>query len=324
MQVTDLYPLLDEFLDYVKHERRLAQRTCYLFGGNLRDFVGWLQDNGYKPPTTDHLQKPILRRFVQSLSKEGLRPRTIKGHVYPLRSFCDYLIATGRLPDEENPAAGLQTPKLDAANRPLITDKEIAQLLEGADRIADEERSALVRAVLAVLAYSGLRRAELLDLKMADVDLEEGGLLVRHGKGDKSRRVYVCYECLKAIREYLSVRRATTHDYLFTYDSRRQLGEEGLRTLLKEARAAAGMRGATNILPHSLRHAFATRLLRNGAPLTDIQAALGHTSLQTTQLYLHTDEESQKQSAQLGSLAQERARREQQPVRRFRRFDSKR
>jgi site-specific recombinase XerD len=159
----------------------------------------------------------------------------------------------------------------------------------------------MTRAVVSVLIYGGLRRKELLDLRVDDVDLAEGRLLIRSGKGRKSRSLYVPEECVEALRDWLAVRQGMgcRHPYLFTTDPRRRMGDNGLNRIMAAVRTMADLGDRTYIMPHAIRHEVATRLLQNGADLRSIQSILGHSDLKTTSMYLHTDELQLKRAADL-------------------------
>jgi site-specific recombinase XerD len=153
-----------------------------------------------------------------------------------------------------------------------------------------------------VLCFAGLRRAECLALKLDDVNLAKSCIIVRQGKGQKSRTVYPYAACMEALREWLALRPQANHDYLFPFDKKRRICNQGLARLLEDIKAIAGLADHDNVKPHSLRHNCATRLLRNGADMRTIQAFLGHSHLSTTSIYLHTDETRLREVASLGGL----------------------
>jgi site-specific recombinase XerD len=217
--------------------------------------------------------------------------------MYPVRGLFALAVERGWRPD--NPALAVRLPKKDAAIRIICSQEEQEQLLAGCEREPDPVRRAMLRAVLAVFLYAGLRRQELLDLQLRDLDLAESALLVRSGKGSKSRCLFVCPSCIQALRQWLAVRPKTDHPFLFVTDRRRRLGDDGLRKLLEAARSLADLRDHVHITPHALRHAAATRLQQNGADLRSIQVFLGHSSLATTAQYLHTDEHQLRRIAEL-------------------------
>jgi len=141
-------------------------------------------------------------------------------------------------------------------------------------------------------------------LKLSDADLTGGWLLVRCGKGSKSRKVPLCAEVKDALAAWLAIRpQETAHDYLFTVDRKRRLFFEGLRSVVEEVKHIAGLADRKHLTPHSLRHACASRLMRNGASLLDVMTWLGHAQISTTQRYLHTNEQQLQSAAPLAALA---------------------
>lgn len=183
-----------------------------------------------------------------------------------------------------------------------MTDDELLQVLEARGRQRCAWRAARDQAALAVLIYTGLRRAEMIDLKLGDLRLAEGTLYVASGKGNKARTVPLCREARAYLARWLELRPGVRHDYLFVTDDARRLAENGLKALLERAKTVAGMPGAENIKPHSIRHAAATRLMQNGADLRSVMAWLGHSNLQTTAVYLHTSEARLQSIADFASI----------------------
>ena len=294
-----------DYVNHITHERRLAKTTtvtgyaCY-----LRQLLRWLESNGYPDPTLDAFTVPVLRRYLYFLSSEGLRPRTIRGRFHPITGLGAFLVENGIL--EANPTKALTMPKKDAARRTMVTEEEAFALLDATERLPNARKIALARAVFAILIFSGLRRTELLDLHVPDVNFSEKCLLVRSGKGEKSRKAYVGETCLAAVREWLIVRPKTApHDYLFLSDRTRRLAELGLVKLFDAVKRIAGYAERTHIQPHSIRHQFASRLLAKGADVKSIQAALGHAHLSTTAIYLHLNEQQAKGVADLAEQRQE-------------------
>jgi integrase/recombinase XerD len=296
-----LYDAICDYWKYIEHELGVTKGTQETYKSWLRHFHRWLESNGSPDPGLDAFNLPTLRRFLYELSGRGYRPRTIRSIFHPLRGLGEFLITNGVI--TVNPAKQLTMPKLDAAERKTITEAEIAALLDACERQRTPRQIALSRVMLSVYIYGGLRRTEACDLRIDDVNLQEGSILIRQGKGQKSRKVFICQEGVHALREWLTVREKDCQcDYLFMFDRKRRIHENGLRTLLQTLKANAGLRDHDNILIHGLRHAAATRLLRNGANLKDISTFLGHSSLQVTSVYLHSNEEQAKQIAELTAL----------------------
>lgn len=293
---------IEDYRTYARHALGHAVTTHHSYISWQRNFAGWLAEQSLPDPPIGEITPALVRRYSYTLTGRKLRPRTIRGALHALRSLFAYLVAQGVL--AESPADEVKLPKKDAATRFLLADEELIRLLEAAERQASDFRCVRDRALLAVLIFCGLRRQELLDLTVAAIHLEDGSLLVQQGKGQKSRTIYLCSEAIGALREWLAFRsrRQYRHGYLFVGTDGRRLGETGLHALMQDIKAAAGLKGDPRVQPHSIRHAAATRLMRNGADLRSIQTWLGHSQLQTTAIYLHTDEQQVRKIAPLAGL----------------------
>jgi site-specific recombinase XerD len=288
-----------DYLNFVRVEQGHSDATFTTYQSWLHRLERWMREDLSREPTLEDMTTPMLRRYLYSLQK--LRPRTVRGAFHPIRGIAKFLVEQGVLTTDVS--KGITLPKKDAAVRLTVSDDEVTKILDQALLSAHGEKALMRRAVIAALAFGGLRRQELLDLKLVDFDEAEGSLFIQRGKGNKSRKVYLPEEAIVALAEYVAARNKNIyHEYLFSVDTRRRLGDPGLTKLMEDVKRQAGFTGADNIKPHSLRHAAATRLLRNGADLRSIQAFLGHTNLQTTSVYLHTDEVRMKEVAHLGSL----------------------
>lgn len=291
---------VEDYLLYLQHERSASKETIRTYRPSLRQFVAWVETNGPACPTIQDVTTPLARRYLYSLSERGLRPRSRLRYWLPVRSLFKMLVEHGAI--ASSPVDTIALPKKDPAQRLLVTDAELALVLDAAGRQRCAWRAARDQAALAVLIFGGLRRAEVIGLRVADVQLAAGTLHVAHGKGNKARTVPLCPEAKRYLGAWLQARPETQQDWLFVTDGTRRLAENGLKALLENAKTVAGLAGAENIKPHSIRHAAATRLMQNGADLRSVMAWLGHSHLQTTAVYLHTNEGRLQQIAGLASL----------------------
>lgn len=160
------------------------------------------------------------------------------------------------------------------------------------DRQADRRMAAFDFAMMSTLCYTGIRAQELIDLRLCDLNRGARKLTVAHGKGDKARTLTPPARFWTAMDAWLVERGkiGCKHDWIWAQDTRRRIGYDWLRARLKDIKARAGLMGSDNIQAHSLRHWFATHMLRAGANFKQIQASLGHANGVTTQIYLHSDE----------------------------------
>ena len=298
-----------DYLSYLRHERMSAKTTLYTYSSWLNSFRKWLTESGSPEADLSLLTTPTLRSYQYALSARKLRPRTIRAAFHPLRGLAAFLLTHKAIPS--NPCAGLTMPKKDAAIRLTISQAEVIALISNTHRLHPPRKAALARAMLSVMVFTGLRFREVLDLKVSSVNTDAKTLLVASGKGDKSRLLYPPAECFEALCGWLDVRDKTcqrktvfSHEWLWAYNAGRRVGENSFRDLLEEVKAAAGLTAQENIKPHSLRHFFATNLDQNGAPLKVIQAALGHSSAQTTLIYLHSTEKDAQRMADFSRLSQ--------------------
>lgn len=280
---------LKHYRDYIKVELGLAESTIHSYSSWMNHFRKWLASVGQPSPTLAIFNQAILTSYLHYLHGKKLRPRTIHAAFFPLRGMGELLIVRGLT--HENIAKKVQLPKKDAAIRLTITDDEVKSLLDACGKIRNSKRSALASATISILAFAGLRRSEVLALCVGDVSFTDGSILVRSGKGSKSRRVFPSDQCLSMVMNWVAIRGGSGDDPLLVGGGGREMGEKSLLTLLDEVKCIAGMRGEGRVCMHAIRHNCATRLLRNGADLGQIQQFLGHSSIQTTEIYLHTGEE---------------------------------
>jgi site-specific recombinase XerD len=294
-----------DYGDYCRHELGHTTSTYYSYISWLRNFNKWLETQDLNDPPVGEITASHIRRFSYSLSSRDLRPRTVRGALHAVRALFAFLHEQHLI--ETNPALEVRLPKKDAADRLTVTDEDLLKLLEATQRQRSNFRCIRDRAILSVLIYCGLRRKELLDLTFHSVNLADSSLLVQQGKGMKARTVYLCEEVKTALKTWLELRTSIScsHDALFTVEDKRRFGETTLTHMLEEIKAIAGMKDDPRVQPHSIRHAAATRLMRNGADLKSIQTFLGHSQLQTTAIYLHTDEHQARKIAPLAGLKSE-------------------
>ncbi len=233
-----------DYVAYLRHEQRAAKTTLTCYQCGLNGFLRWMQANGYDKPSLFDFNANTLRRYLHFLSGQGLRPRTLRGRFHPLRGLGSFLVAHGTL--KANPAATIVLPRKDPAIRLTVSEEEVRRLLEACQRIHPPQRAALCHAMLATLIFAGTRRQETLDLKVGDIDTEEGFLLVRHGKGDKPRKIYLPDEAVAAIKEWLCLRPSSALPWLFLLDKGRRVGQDGLANIVEEVKAVAGLAGVPN------------------------------------------------------------------------------
>lgn len=236
----------------------------------------------------DAIEPMRIRQFLAQLYEQNCGKATVARHLSTLRSFFRYCAREGYV--SENPARLLSSPKLGRHLPAIPSVEQVNQMLDQprAEPAVFPERE---QAMLELLYGCGLRVSELTGLDLADVDSAEGTLRVL-GKGRRERLVPFGRKAAAAVEHYLAERaklppRPPGNPALFLNRRGRRLTPRSVARMVKSAARAFGLPG--DLHPHSLRHAFASHLLGEGADLRAIQEMLGHQSLATTQRYTRTD-----------------------------------
>jgi integrase/recombinase XerC len=303
-------PLVGQFLQYLKLEKHFSDYTVKSYGADLIQFgqfltgsIGQLPGASLGRPGTgeeiDERQlkcEPLaIREFLAYLYGQNYTKSTTARKLATLRSFYKFLIRRGLV--SVNPLSTIRTPKQEK-RLPKCLDLEQVQKLLDAPGDADL-LSARDKAMLEVLYSSGIRVSELVELSMADIDLQEGVLRVQ-GKGRKDRLTPIGSQAIKALQKYFEMRstdgksQANTTGRVFLNKHGESLSTRSVRRKLDKYLVSAGL--DPGISPHTLRHSFATHLLNNGADLRSVQELLGHQSLSTTQIYTHLTTQRMKEA----------------------------
>lgn len=285
--------LLDDFDAFLTEEGH-AKTTRSLYRWSVSQIM---RELGPAARVNQHFTPTAVRAFVAKYEKAH-RPASVQSLLNGLRSFAAWCEAEGYL--ALNPLKKIKNPPKDGSRRPIPTPEKVVELLKAHERVANPYRAALGRALVAVFAGGGLRCADALNLQRADVNLQNGSLYVRQGKGNKSRTVYLPPMAVEALQSYLAMRPGVTHPFFFSSLGERPLTRTVLYSTMSEMATAAGFRGDPSLRPHSLRHAYATYLLGQTGDLSAISKMLGHASSAiTTAVYDHPGEERLKAVAAL-------------------------
>lgn len=297
---------ISEYLAFAKYEQRISYRTHATYQSWLRHFEGWDRGTNGQPLIGVSLSTDNLRAYLHYQSARGIKPNSIKSTMYPIRAMCKYLRVNKKIL-KKDPFVGIVLPTIKDVQSFTTDEKNVVKIMKAVESFVPDRRRELARAILSVYVYAGLRRFELCNLKLSDVDVDKTNpnpfVYVREGKGGKSAKVYICEECAEAIRKWLAVREQdSTTDYIFTMNRAKRVHFETVYHILRDAKKIAGLEHETFSL-HALRHAAATRLLANGVDIVTIQKFLRHNHLETTQIYLHTDDDRLKASVHAQSLS---------------------
>lgn len=275
------------FLEFQETEKDASELTIRNYGAALASYREWRggEFGGWREETADS-----FRGYLVDLMGRGLKRTTIRLRFAALRSFYKYLVLRRGL--RASPVAGVRMPKLERGLPVVLSEKQMAMLLE------IPLRSELPRkgpgwlkfrdaAILELFYSSGLRISELIGLGVRDLDFVRGTARVE-GKGGKERIVPVGGVALRAIQRYRQ-EAVVTNGPLFRSVRGKRITQQAVDQMLKKYLAEAGLPFVVS--PHKLRHSFATHMLDAGADLRSVQELLGHASLSTTQIYTHVSKE---------------------------------
>lgn len=265
-------------------ERGLSENTRINYIADADRLYRWLEEAGISLYEAD---LECLQGFIIDLHQLGIAPRSQARIISGIKSLYRYMMIEHLI--EVNPTLLLEGPRLGRRLPDVLTVGEIDDMVAAIDDSkAEGQRN---RAIIETLYGCGLRVSELCDLRIDNINFEDGMLIVI-GKGDKQRIVPMSPTSVEEIRKWLVQRsdimvKRGEEGILFLSRRGRRLTRVMVFYIVRALAEAAGVR--KSISPHTLRHSFATHLLEGGANLRAIQQMLGHESIATTELYLHLD-----------------------------------
>lgn len=278
--------LLDSYSAYLLLERGLSANTREAYRADIGKFIDWVTSDP-QCPSLASIKESDIHTFVASLHDLGISPRSQARIISGVKCFYKYLRVEGFI--EVDPTALIESPRLGEHLPEVLTVEEVDALEAAVDLSKAEGQRNL--AIIETLYSCGLRVSELCNLQISRISFPDRMLMVE-GKGSKQRIVPMSDSAVEEIGKYLDDRgdiqvKSGEEDILFLNRRGRRLSRVMVFYIIRDNAALAGIR--REISPHTLRHSFATHLLEGGANLRAIQMMLGHESIATTQIYLHTD-----------------------------------
>jgi integrase/recombinase XerC len=274
---------LDRYLQYLRVEKRASPHTESNYRRDLHLLRGFCERTGIEQ--WDTLEQKHARDFVAYLRRRDLAPRSVQRALSAARGLFRYLLRERDA--KSNPFQGVRAPKAPQHLPDSLSPDQVGLLLAvaGNDPLAVRDR-----AIMELFYSSGLRLAELVRLKLGDIDLTEGLVRVL-GKGGKTREVPVGRYAKEALTEWLNTRRELVHDAdcvtVFVSRNARPLSERSVQQRIALWARRQGLQ--VPVHPHMLRHSFASHLLESSGDLRAVQELLGHANISTTQIYTHLD-----------------------------------
>lgn len=266
---------INEFKEYLSLERNYSSNTVIAYSSDVVEFNNYIKKNLLEINTKD------IENYIKSIN--NLKGVSVSHKLSSLKSFYNFYLKRGLI--KNNPTLMISRPKLEKKLPTYLSLEEVSSLLNIEVKNAFDARN---KAVLELLYSSGLRISELTSMELANLDIDE--CLVRiMGKGSKERIVPLGDYALIALNNYLKEYRPSLNKknttYLFLNNRGDKISRQFIFKVIKLECQKKGIR--KNVSPHTLRHTFATHLLKNGADLRIIQELLGHENIGTTQIYTH-------------------------------------
>lgn len=255
---------------FVKHKEahgKATNTTKATYICILEDFI-----KSIKADTVSDLDILMIDNFIDTLSLKNYKPKTIKNKIVVIRSFIKFLYSKNLI--DIRPEA-IEIPRTVEVEANFLDEEEQFALIKSARNLRD-------KALIMTILSSGLRASEILNLK--EDDLYRRSLIVSRGKGGKPRVTFIDPLTEKSIREYHH-KREVDSVFVFTNSFGKPLSRQYLSRMISETALRAGIK--KRVSAHTLRHSFATNMLRKGARIEDVQPLMGHSNISTTRLYMH-------------------------------------
>ncbi len=277
---------VDEFLDHLKNEKRMAKNSLEAYKGDVNDFHAFLEKRGIAGFTKASNAEVVA--YLLELKEQGRSASTINRKLASLRSFSRFLLESGRI--KEDPTRNIRSPKVERKEIEFLSLEEIDRLLAAPDDTVKGKRD---KAILELMYATGIRVNEVIAADLMDVNLRIG-FFTCPGETGKARIVPIGRPARTALNEYISSAReafltrkegqTAMESALFLNHRGQRLTRQGLWKILKDYGEKAGIE--KTITPHILRNSFAVHMVQNGADLKSLQELLGHEDISATEVYL--------------------------------------
>ena len=276
---------IENFKNYLKLERGLSMNSIESYEFDLIQFKNFIIENRINESPKKCSSSTVKRYLYKNFSNK--KSRSQARSISALKSFFNYLLFEGEI--HSSPLNDIESPKIENKLPEVLTEDEIKRLISSVN--LDSEFGQRNKTIIEVLYGTGIRVSELIELKLSNIFFKENILKVT-GKGNKERFVPLGKIALIEIKKYLNNRdklkiNSKFSDILFLNRYGRQLTRSMIFKVINDSSKNAEI--DKKISPHTLRHSYATHLLKNGADLRTIQLILGHESITTTEIYTHLD-----------------------------------
>lgn len=273
---------ISQFLSYLLFEKKYSENTIKAYERDLMRFCDFFHNSSILS-----IDKNSMRKYINKVGEE-IDPRSLSRNISSLKSFFKFLVLSKVI--SVNPMDMINNPKIPKKLPKVLSEDEVFKLLDIDLNTDFDYRN---KAMIELMYSSGLRVSELVNLNVNDVDLDND-LIRIFGKGSKERIIPINDYAASSLNEYLLNHRKELfkhgeNNYLFLNNHGNKMTRQGFFKILKKIAVEKGIN--TDFSPHTLRHSFASHLLKYGADLRSIQELLGHSDISSTQIYTHISNE---------------------------------
>ena len=284
--------LIQSFLDYLKFQKRYSQHTIISYQNDLTSFLDFIEIQ-FAIQSLNEINASFARSWLASLKEKGIESKSINRKISTLKSFFKYQLKKGIIPT--SPMATIVSTKVKKRLPQFVAENDINTLFNYME-FPDNWNGKTHRLVFHLLYNTGIRQAELINLKEAHIDTGNSTIKVL-GKGNKERILPVSNELTQLIKKYVTDKQTELvlgdREILLVSEKGKKLYPKYVYTVVKKYLAAVTTIDKKS--PHVLRHTFATHLMNNGADINAVKELLGHSSLAATQIYTHNTIEKLKE-----------------------------
>ena len=280
--------MIDRYLEYINIEKRYSPNTIISYRKDLEDFAKFLLDT----ESIENLQKAdkkMVRNFIIHLNNQKLSKRSINRKISTLKSFYNFLLRISEI--KTSPLEGISMLKFYAEKQIPFSEEEMKHLL----LILEEAQVELLdKLIIEVLYQTGMRRAELCNLPLENVNFSRNEIVVI-GKGNKERIVPISPDLSNVLKIYYLEHRKPTAEaerYFFVSSKGKKITEKFVYLMVTSYLSQVSLKEKKS--PHILRHSFATHVLNGGAEISKVKKIMGHASLASTQVYTNANIEQLK------------------------------
>jgi integrase/recombinase XerC len=286
--------LIEHFITHLQKIKKYSENTTVSYLNDLTQFSNYLRIQ-YQIEDVCKSNHMMIRSWVVDMAKEGVTPRSINRKLSALNSFFKHAMKNGAL--VKNPMKKVVAPKVGKRLPSYVMEDEMPKVMK-IQLPQNDYTQSRDELIMYLLYTTGMRRSELINLRITDINLSRKDLRVI-GKGKKERIIPISADSISVLKKYIDIRnhhftdKPVEDNFLILAESGRKINPRSVYTVVNRQLKSAN--SAEKKSPHVLRHSFATHLLNNGADINAIKEILGHANLSATQVYTHNSIERLKE-----------------------------